>query len=45
MLFSKIIPPGANTVSLDLSGHGTVYYDLYINGEFVDTKDVTFTDD
>ena len=45
VLFSKIIPPGANTVSLDLSGHGTVYYDLYINGEFVDTKDVTFTDD
>ena len=42
-LFSKLIPPGAKTVLLDLSGSGVVYYDLYINGEFAETKTVDFT--
>ncbi|MDY4598197.1 MAG: Stk1 family PASTA domain-containing Ser/Thr kinase [Candidatus Faecousia sp.] len=43
VLFSKLIPPGAKTVLLDLSGSGVVYYDLYINGEFAETKTVDFT--
>ena len=43
VLFSKIIAPGAKTVLLDLSGSGVVYYDLYINGEFAETKMVDFT--
>ena len=43
VLFSKLIPPGARTVLLDLSGSGVVYYDLYINGEFAETKTVDFT--
>ena len=43
VLFSKLIPPGAKTVLLDLSGSGVVYYDLYIDGEFVETKTVDFT--
>ena len=41
--FSKLIAPGAKTVLLDLTGNGTVYYDLYINGEFLETKKVVFT--
>ena len=43
VLFSKLIPPGAKTVLLDLSGSGVVYYDLYIDGEFAETKTVDFT--
>ena len=43
ILFSKLIPPGGRTVLLDLSGTGVVYYDLYINGEFAETKTVDFT--
>ncbi|MGM9659574.1 MAG: Stk1 family PASTA domain-containing Ser/Thr kinase [Faecousia sp.] len=43
VLFSKLIAPGAKTVIFDLSGSGTVYYDLYINGEFLETKKVEFT--
>ena len=43
VLFSKLIAPGAKTVLLDLTGNGTVYYDLYINGEFLETKKVVFT--
>ena len=43
VLFSKLIPPGAKTVIFDLSGTGTVQYDLYINGDFLETKKVEFT--
>ena len=43
VLFSKLIPPGARTVLLDLSGSGVVYYDLYIDGEFAETKTVDFS--
>ena len=43
VLFSKLIPPGAQTVLLDLSGSGVVYYDLYIDGAFAETKTVDFT--
>ena len=42
VLFSKLVPPGAKTVIFDLTGNGTVYYDLYINGEFLETKKVEF---
>lgn len=43
VLFSKLIPPGAKTVLLDLSGSGVVYYDLYFDGEFAETKTVDFS--
>ena len=43
VLFSKLISPGAKTVLLDLSGSGVVYYDLYIDGEFAETKTVDFS--
>ena len=43
VLFSKLIPPGAKTVIFDLTGSGTVYYDLYIDGEFLETKKVVFS--
>ena len=42
---SKMIPPGTSSTMVELSGRGTVYYDLYINGEFECQKKVTFTDD
>ena len=33
----------AKTVIFDLTGSGTVYYDLYIDGEFLETKKVVFS--
>ncbi|MDY3225814.1 MAG: Stk1 family PASTA domain-containing Ser/Thr kinase [Candidatus Faecousia sp.] len=42
VLFSKLVPPGAKAVIFDLSGRGTVYYDLYIDGEFLETRKVEF---
>lgn len=44
VLFSKLVPPGAKTVIFDLAGSGTMYYDLYINGEFLQTKKVVFSE-
>ena len=42
---SKMIAPGTSSTMVELSGRGTVYYDLYINGEFECEKKVTFTDE
>ena len=41
---SKIITAGTTNTQVDLMGSGTVYYDLYINGVFEDTRKVTLTD-
>ena len=38
-----MVPPGSQTVVLKLTGSGVVYYDLYIDGDFVETKSVEFT--
>ena len=43
MIVSKSIAPGAKTVLLDLTGTGTVSYDLYLNGQFLETKTLEFT--
>ena len=45
VLQSKMIAPGTSSTMVLLSGRGTVYYDLYINGEFECEKKVTFTDE
>lgn len=45
VLQSKMIAPGTSSTMVQLSGRGTVYYDLYINGEFECEKKVTFTDE
>ena len=42
---SKMIAPGTSSTMVELSGRGTVHYDLYINGEFECEKKVKFTDD
>ena len=42
---SKMIAPGTASTMVQLTGRGTVHYDLYINGEFECEKKVTFTDD
>lgn len=43
VIISKSIAPGAKTVLLDLTGTGTMSYDLYLNGEFLETKTLEFT--
>ena len=43
VLAQRMVSPGAQTVVLKLTGSGVVYYDLYINGDFVETKSVEFT--
>ena len=45
VLQSKMIAPGTSSTMVQLSGRGTVYYDLYINGEYECEKKVTFTDE
>lgn len=40
---SQMIAPGTTSTMVLLTGQGTVYYDLYINGEFDCEKKVTFT--
>ena len=40
-----MIAPGTASTMVQLTGRGTVHYDLYINGEFECEKKVTFTDD
>ena len=42
---SKMIAPGTTSTMVQLTGRGTIHYDLYINGEFECEKKVTFTDD
>ena len=39
------IPAGSETATVKLSGRGTVWYDLYVNGEFFKEHYVEFTKD
>ena len=45
VIHSKRILAGTTSTTLELTGKGTVQYDLYINGEFECTQKVKFTDD
>ena len=45
IIHSETIRPGTTSTLVDLSGSGTVYYDLYINGEFESQKKVTFSNE
>ena len=43
IIHTEPIRPGTTSTLVDLSGSGTVYYDLYITGEFESQKKVTFS--
>ena len=45
IIHTETIRPGTTSTLVDLSGSGTVYYDLYINGEFESQKKVTFSNE
>ena len=42
---TKLIPAGTSSIAVNLTGSGTVYYDLYIDGVFEREDYVEFTDD
>ena len=37
------ITAGTSSITVELTGSGTLYYDLYINGEYYKTEKVVFT--
>ena len=43
VLASKMIAPGSTSAFVELSGTGLVAYDLYIDGEYYDTKTIEWT--
>ena len=44
VLFSKLVTPGTKSVYERLSGRGLVAYDLYVNGEYLETTEpIEFT--
>ena len=43
VLASKMIAPGSTSTFVNLPGVGTVEYDLYIDGEYYDTRLIEFT--
>jgi len=43
ILASKLIPPGAKSTYVDLSGSGKMSFDLYIDGVYECTRDVDFS--
>ena len=44
VLFSKLVSPGTKSVYERLSGRGLVAYDLYVNGEYLETTEpIEFT--
>ena len=43
VLESKMVPPGATSTYVELTGTGKVTYDLYIDGVYERTEDVYFT--
>ncbi len=45
ILESKLIAPGTASVMVDLTGSGTMYFDLYIDGVFEREQKVTLTND
>ncbi|MBQ3192299.1 MAG: Stk1 family PASTA domain-containing Ser/Thr kinase [Oscillospiraceae bacterium] len=42
---SRMIAPGTTSVMVQVYGSGTMYFDLYVDGEFVRTQDVGLTND
>lgn len=45
VLVSKVIPAGTTSITVDLTGSGTMWYDLYIDGAFECEQEKVFTDD
>lgn len=45
ILESRLIAPGTASVMMDLTGSGTMYFDLYIDGVFEREQKVTFTNE
>ena len=44
VLASKMIAPGTGSIYVKLSGRGLVAYDLYVNGEYLETtRSIEFT--
>ena len=44
VLISKMIAPGSTSTYVELTGQGLVTYDLYVNGEYLETKSIEFTE-
>ena len=44
VLISKMIAPGSTSTYVELTGRGLVAYDLYVNGEYLETKSIEFTE-
>ena len=44
VLISKMISPGSTSTYVELTGRGLVAYDLYVNGEYFETKSIEFTE-
>ena len=44
VLISKMIAPGSTSTYVELTGRGLVAYDLYVNGEYFETKSIEFTE-
>ena len=45
VIHSKRILAGVTSTTVNMTGNGTVYYDLYINGQYESTQKVKFSDD
>ena len=45
VIHSKRILAGTTSTTVEMAGRGTMLYDLYINGEFLSTQKVKFSDD
>ena len=45
VLVTKVIPAGTTSITVDLTGSGTMWYDLYIDGAFECEQEKVFTDD
>ena len=44
VLVSKMIAPGSASTYVELTGRGLVAYDLYVNGEYLETRSIEFTE-
>ena len=44
VLVSKMISPGSTSTYVELTGRGLVAYDLYVNGEYLETRSIEFTE-
>ena len=45
VLTSKLVPPGTTRTYVDLTGSGTMEFDLYVDGAFLRTQTVEFTEE